>query len=418
VFIPLSLKPKGKVFYGWYIISALFFINLIIIGNRFSFGVFFKSLASEFDLSRATTSSLVSLYWFLCSVITVAGGWTLDKFGPRLVFLFMGLFTGLSLILTSQTTSLWQLYLTYSLLLAVGTAPWYPVIMVTVSRWFDKKRGFIMGIADVGARLGQSVWAPFCAFLISNYGWRWGYIISGLISIVIIAPLTRVLRNSPKDVGALPDGAESITLEEEIIKKEKIPITGFTVSQALRTRRYWFLSLAYLLVGFGILVMTHIIPYATDKNVSAIEAATIVTVIGGFALTAAVIGGRISDIKGRKTPIVILLLLRAAALVSLLWVNELWMFYIFAAVFGVTLGGFSIIMASFCIDIFGQRSIGVIMSSMNTSLSLGSAIGPYIGGLMYDLNNSYQNAFLIAAIFSVIAAFLACLVKPNEGVLR
>ena len=178
------------------------------------------------------------------------------------------------------------------------------------------------------------------------------------------------------------------------------------------------MSFVYLFVGFGMLVMVHIIPYATDKNVSTIEASTIVTLIGAFALMAAVIGGRISDIKGRKGPLIIFLLIRALSLASLMWIDELWMFYIFAAFFGITLGGCAIILASFCIDIFGQRSIGVIMSSLNASLALGSAIGPYVGGLIYDLNNSYRDAFLIAAVFCVIAAFLVSLVKPDERIPR
>ena len=97
-----------------------------------SFGVFFKSIESEFNLSRTITSSFVSISMILLGVFAFLGGWANDKYGPRTVFLLMGLFTGLSLLLTSQTTSPWQLYISYSLLFSLGTSAMYVVLSSTV----------------------------------------------------------------------------------------------------------------------------------------------------------------------------------------------------------------------------------------------------------------------------------------------
>ena len=112
---------KDKLFYGWVVVIASFIIILIVMGIRLSFGVFFKSLANEFGLTRAETSGVYSAYMLLCAVFAIVSGWGVDKFSPRILISFMGLFTGLSLILTSQAHSLWQLFVVYSLLLAMGT---------------------------------------------------------------------------------------------------------------------------------------------------------------------------------------------------------------------------------------------------------------------------------------------------------
>ena len=406
-------KPKEKLFYGWIIVFFSGFITLILSGTRFSFGIFFKPLANEFDLTRAATSSLFSVYMVLCAFVTMAGGWALDRYGPRLVYLLMGLFTGLSLLLTSQANSSWQLFLSYSLLLSVGTASFYPVMNAIVSRWFDQKRGLAIGIASSLSRLGQIIFAPFCALLISHFGWRMAYITTGLISWLIVIPASRLMRSDPREIGALPDGAELIiTQPEEIFEEEDSRLSGLPLSQVIKTKNYWTFLPAWLCVGFGnLLVFTHTVPYATDMNITDIEAATILSVMGGIGLPAGILFGRISDIKGRKTPLIALALLRAGALIGVIWARELWMFYLFAITFGISSGGTSVLIAAFSADIFGRRSIGVIMATLDISFSIGSAIGPFIGGLVYDVYNSYTIAFIIAAIGNITAALLIALVN-------
>ena len=209
-------KSKEKLFYGWVIIFITLFTSIALSGSRFSFGVFFKPLAAEFDLSRAETSSLFSVYMIFGAVCTMVGGWALDKYGPRIVLASMGLFTGLGLVLTSYMNSPWQLFLSYSLLLAMGTGASFTVLNSTVSRWFDKKRGLALGISGAGVGLGQIVYAPFAAFLVSNIDWRMSFIVIGVIIWLLVTIFSRFMRKDPDAIGALPDGA----------KPEKIPIEG------------------------------------------------------------------------------------------------------------------------------------------------------------------------------------------------
>ncbi|MFC1971257.1 MFS transporter [Chloroflexota bacterium] len=406
-------KTKEKLFYGWVIAFAIIFISIIIGGTRFSFGVFFKPLAGEFDLTRATTSSLYSVYMIFCTLFSIVGGWALDRYGPRLVYLLIGIFIGLSLLLSSQTSSWWQLYLSYSLLLAIGTASMYPVLNATISRWFEKKRGLAMGIAGSGPILGQIIFSPLSAFLISLLSWRMAFLVMGLIALLVILPVSRLLRNDPAEIGVMPDGAKSKTSQQEDVgKKDGSLLTGLTLSQALRTSNFWIFSTAWVVTGFTtFLILIHVVPYATDTNVTAMQAATVMSVMGGIAIPSGILLGRISDNAGRKIPLIAIFLLRATALIGLIWARELWMFNLFAVAYGITMGANAPLLSSLSVDMFGKRSIGVIMGTLNATFAIGATIGPFVGGFVYDANNSYTLAFLIGAILCTMTALSIPLIK-------
>ena len=158
---------KDRLFYGWVIIAAFFVIGTLAWGVSSSFGVFLKSIAGEFGLTRAATSGVRSINAVFGSGMSITGGWALDRYGPRIIVLLIGLSVGLGLLLTSQTNAAWQLFITYSLFVSVIGAT-YITVMGTVSRWFDKKRGLALGIASSGSGLGTVVMAPFATYLISR----------------------------------------------------------------------------------------------------------------------------------------------------------------------------------------------------------------------------------------------------------
>ena len=124
-----STAEKGKLYYGWIVLLACFIIAVIGFGIQNSFGVFFKSLEVDFGLTRTLTSAIFSAFLLLCPVFGVLNGWILDHYGPRLIIILMGFFTGLSLLLTSWASAPWHLFASYSLLLAVGTGALFPVLM-------------------------------------------------------------------------------------------------------------------------------------------------------------------------------------------------------------------------------------------------------------------------------------------------
>ncbi len=411
----LPSRLKNRLFYGWVVVVTFFIAGTALWGVRFSFGIFFKSIESEFNLTRTATSSVLSLYMLLGGAFAVLGGWALDKYGPRVVILLMGLFTGISLLLTSQTSSLWQLFITYSLLLTMGTSAMFVVTMSTVSRWFDKKRGLALGITGAGAGVGTIIMAPFATYLISNLDWRMAYLVIGVIVWFVVIPLSRLLKKDPYEIGALPDGVKS-DLRDVKNEEASLQAVDLSLSQAFSTRSFWFLIFVFLLFASSVfLVLTHLVPHVTDMGFSAEEAAGVFSLLGGTAVAGRVIMGMASDRIGKKLTVIICALLQAGAMVWLIWSQDLWMFYIFALVFGFAYGGSAPGMVALVGDTFGLGQMGAILGVVDMGFGVGAAIGPAVGGLIFDINHSYSLAFLLGAVGMLIDALLTALVRRETN---
>ncbi|MDZ4230522.1 MAG: MFS transporter [Dehalococcoidales bacterium] len=412
---------KDRLFYGWVIVAAFFLAGATLWGIRFSFGVFFKSIESEFLLTRAATSAIFSVYMVFGSAFALLSGWALDRYGPRIILSVMGLFAGLSLLLTSQAHSAWLLFVTYSLLLAMGSSAAYVVTMSTTLKWFDKKRGLALGITSSGGGLGLVVMAPLATYLVDSLGWRGAFIVLGLMAWLIVIPLSQLLRNSPQEIGVLPDGIKSAFpdtgLPPVAVTNNNPPPVGLSLPQALKTRSFWLIVITWVFFASAIfLVLTHIVPHATDIGFSAVEAAAVLSVIGGANIGGRVLMGAVSDKIGRNRTTIICLLSQALALVWLIWVRELWMLYLFALIFGFAYGGVGPSMAALIGDTFGLNRIGVIMGALEVGYGLGAAIGPVIGGLVYDISNNYFLAFLIGALTLLVAVMAVALIRQEKPV--
>jgi len=407
-------RIKDELFYGWVVVIAFFIINIIVQGTRNSFGVFFKSLVSEFGLTRAETSGVYSVYMLLCCMFSFISGWGADKFSLRILISLMGLFMGLSLILTSQAQSLWQLFVAYSLLFAMGTSGVFVVSTSIIIRWFNRKRGLAIGLATSGVGLGTVMMAPFAAYLIATFGWSMSFIVMGMIAWLIIIPTAMLLRKEPGEMGLLPYGAElnkSQTVESPWGGGSNQP-TGFSLLYAFKTRNFWCLGLVWLLFSMCLyMLMTHIVPHGTDMGIPAMKAASILSVIGAMSIPGRLLVGKISDNSSRKAIAIICALFLTGAIIWLIYSKELWMFYLFALVFGFSFGGMTTSVSALIGDIFGQRSIGIIMGTLEIGWFLGASVGPFLGGLVYDINNNYSLAFSINVAAMIIVTLLLALTK-------
>jgi MFS family permease len=270
--------------------------------------------------------------------------------------------------------------------------------MSTVCKWFDKKRGLALGIAGLGLGLGPMFMAPFATYLISNYSWRVAYIVIGLLAWLTILPLSRLLKKDPRAIGALPDGVTEPPSSTGF-EDSATPQAGLVLSQVLRTRSFWAAMVIWLFYAANSLsIMTHLVPHVTDIGFSPLQAASVLSTIGAAAIFGRVLTGIISDRAGRKLTSVICALLQAGAMTWLLWSQDLWNFYLFAAVYGFTYGGMSVAFAALIGDTFGVGRIGTMLGILEIGFGIGAGVGPFLGGLIFDINNSYFFAFLLGAI--------------------
>ena len=405
---------RTPFFYGWVVVIVFLISGIAIYGVRFSYGVFFKSIENEFNLTRAATSSIFSVSMLFTGIFAFLMGWALDRYGPRVVLLLMGLFTGLGLLTTGLTNSLWQLYITYGLLLAVGIGPVFVVSMSTVSRWFDKKRGLAAGIASTGVGLGPLIMAPSATYLLINFSWRIAFIIIGLIAWLVVIPISRLLKKSPYEIGALPDG---VKVAPKDIKNNYPQSTGLSLREALGVRSFWIITFIYLFYSCNLsFIITHLVPHVTDVGFSAMEAATVLSLVGGAAIAGRVLMGIASDRIGKKFVAILCALLQSAAVLWLIWAKDFWMLQAFAIVFGFAYGGMSPSIATLISDTFGVGRIGTILGALEVGFGIGSAIGPALGGYIFDVNGSYTMAFLSWAVAMLITALITVLVRRERHI--
>ena len=408
-----SNQKTDRFYYGWVVVLALVIIGIISQGIRFSFGVFFESLESDFGLTRALTSEIFSVYMVFGSVFGIVGGWALDRYGPKVVVAVMGFFIGLSLLLTSQAGASWHLFITYSLLLAIGTGATYPLVMSTASRWFVKGRGLALGITSSGLSAGIMVMPPIAAWLITRYGWRASYFVMALMAVFVIIPCAFLLRKAPSKLIALPPD-EKLEVKNAGSSKGQSHNEPRELSllQLAKTRNLWLILLiSFLWASSAFTVLTHIIRHAIDLGITSMQAATILSLIGGMAVLGRLVVGRLSDSIGRKQGFMISTLVAVGAMLWLTQVSNLWMLYLFAVLFGFAYGGSGPVMAALIADAFGLRRLGVLMGINSASWGVGAALGPAMAGYIFDISGSYLFAFLAGMVALLIVLPLIVLLR-------
>jgi MFS family permease len=407
---------KKKIFYGWIIVLASFGINAVVHGIRYSYGVFFKSLGGEFDLTRTMTSGISCVYWVLSAACALLGGWLLDKYGPRKIAITMGLLTAVSLIATGRAGASWQLLFSYSLLLAAGTGAVYSVLMATIQRWFHKKRGLAVGIVSSGVGIGTIVMMPLTAYLIPILDWRTTYLMMGLVLGAIFIILSLPLKSDPAAIGLLPDGAKQSLNTAAVNTRNASGDNSLPLSQALKTVNFWMLAFIWFLWGFSLLlVLTHFVPHLTDLGIPATTAALISGLIGVISIAGRLGFGWVSDRLDRKLATTIAIILQAGPLFLLAWAQQLWMFYLFAAIYAIGYGGIDPTTLALAGDIFGTRYLGKILGALLLFWPLGAGAGSIVGGIIFDATGSYFSAFLLVASAMLAACVCALLIKRENG---
>jgi MFS family permease len=369
----------------------------------FTFGVFFKPLSDDFGWTRVLTSGAFSLNWVVIGLLSILMGRLSDKLGPRVVVTSCGVLIGLGFLLMSQISAAWQLYLFYGVIIGSAISSGFVPQLSTVSRWFVKRRGLMTGVTVAGIGAGTMIFPPLASWLISEYGWRTSYTMIGFIALVVIILAAQFLRRDPNQMGLTPYGSDELK-KNDIDLREK----GFSFREAIRTRQFWLFSTACFSFTLGHqAIMVHVVPHATELGVSAIMAANILAIIGGLSIAGRIGIGSIAERIANKSALIISLVLVPLALAWLLVAKEIWMFYLFAAVFGLAWGGQSVLISPLVAELFGLSSHGVILGLAVFIMTIGDALGPVLAGGIFDITNSYTLSFVTYTTVAVIGLVLA-----------
>jgi len=271
-----------------------------------------------------------------------------------------------------------------------------------------------IGITGVGGGLGGVIWSPLAQWLIYSFDWRYAYIALGLIAIAIVVPAAQFMKHSPQRVGLMPYG-ESKTADT---KAPPPVVGGFSFTQAIKSSHFWIFSLISLCFQFSIrLILIHIAPHAVDIGILAMVAASIPSIIALSNLIGKLTSGFTSDRIGPRPALNACLSIFILSMVWLLFTEEVWMFYVFAVIFGIAYGGEILVFTLVPADLFGLKHLGTVAATLRFLGTIGGAIGPPLAGKIFDITGSYDLAFLISLILSVLALILSLIFlrsKPSD----
>jgi len=405
---------KTRVFYGWVIVAVGCIILLLEWGFNYSYGVFFTELCDDLNWTRAMVSGAYSLFMFIHGFIYLVAGGVNDKYGPRLALVISIVALGIGYALMSTISALWQLYIFYGIIIGTGISFGFLPVTSTVSRWFVKRRGMVLGVTTAGIGIGTLTLAPFAQLLISEFDWRTSYLIIAGILLVIGLPLSQLMRLNPSEKGLLPDGVKEIEAEDKHTSLS--PTADFTLRQAIKTKAFWLLFAIYAFLAFPLqMVMVHLDAYAKDVHIAPMLAATILGLVGGSSILGRIAMGSASDKIGRKASFFICFFMMAVMMLWLIKARQPWQFYLFSAIFGFGYGGCVPLIPAIIADWFGTKFHGVIFGAISIAPGVGGAIGPFLAGYVDDVTGSYDIAIMVGAIVLFIAAACSFAMKAPEA---
>ncbi len=399
---------KPKLYYGYVIVVATFIIITVVFGVIFNFGLFLGPMLNEYGWSRAETSAAYSLVFFIYALLGIFAGRLNDRFGPRIIMTVSSIFLGAGFLLMPLITAIWQFYLFYGIIVGIGAGGCFVPLVSTVSRWFIKRRGLMTGIVVSGAGIGGIIMPPLVTLLISTQGWRTAYIVLGTLILAVTMVAGQLLRRDPSQKGLLPYGGSAIRHDVSIAD-----IGGIPLRQAVRTRQFWIVGVLFFCVGFSVhATIVHIVIHATGMGISLSSAAIILVVINALNTFGRLLIGGFSDRIGCRKGLLVIFIGLSLAFLWLPFARELGALLLFAVLFGFSYGGLVSLMAPTAAQLFGLRSHGAILGLHTFFFSGFGAIGPILAGRVYDINGSYQVAFIIFAGLSIAGLILVPFLKP------
>lgn len=368
--------------YGWVIVGVGIIVTCLGIGSMMSLGVYLQPIAAEMGWTNAGVSAASAINFLSLGVAAFVWGWLSDRYGTRVVVAAGGVILGAGLMLASRATQLWEFQLVFGLLIGTAAGSSYTPMITTVSRWFTTNRSLAVALVSIGLGIGSMVMAPLAGWLIAGWGWRTAMFTTGLIAWAVVLPLALLVRRPPAE----PDVA-GVAASPEL-----------TLGQAMRTPQFAVIALTHFAccaAHSG--PIFHMARYAVSCGVELTTAATVFTAAGFGGLFGRVIGGVLADRHGVKPVLLVGLFLQAAGIAAYVLARDLTSLYVLSVLFGFAYGGVMPLYALLVRQQFGQRSMGTTFGAVTAVSTLGMALGPLVGGWIFDRFGAYTWMHLGAA---------------------
>ncbi|WP_324764278.1 MFS transporter (plasmid) [Sinorhizobium meliloti] len=386
--------------YRWVIVAAGGLLGCIAIGAMFSLPVFLVPISRDTGWSVTGISSAMTVGFIAMALASMVWGSASDRWGPRPVVLVGSALLAASLALSSLAPTLIAFQLLFGVIVGGACAAIFAPMMACVTGWFDTHRSLAVSLVSAGMGMAPMTMSPLAGWLVTIYDWRTSLQIIAALAAVTMIPAALLLRRPPvlegRNAVSASDGQPDMSL-----------------GQALRSPQFVILLLTnFFCCATHSGPIFHTVSYAVSCGIPMMAAVSIYSLEGLAGMGGRVAFGILGDRYGAKRILVSGLLLQAFGALAYFFVRDLGAFYAVAAVFGFIYAGVMPLYAVIARENFPLRMMGTVIGGTAMAGSLGMAIGPVAGGVIYDVFASYGWLYIGAWGLGIGAFLIALTFKP------
>jgi MFS family permease len=419
-----ALEKRG-IHYGWIVAGTTFLVMLSTAGAMGAAGVLIQPLAQEFGWSTAEISSALAVRLVIFGLLGPFAAAFMNHFGIKPVVTTALVLIGAGVLGSIFMRELWQMLVLWGFVIGIGTGMTALVLGATVaSRWFEERRGFVVGLMTASNATGQLIFLPLLAWLSEAIGWR-----ASLTFVVVILTLAFVvaglfLRDHPADLGLAPYGGKAIVPAPKkggrLIELLTLPLV--TLRDAAKTSVFWVLFATFFVCGLSTngLIQQHWISICGDVGIAATGAAGYLALIGIFDFFGTVVSGWLSDRYDNRWLLFAYYGLRGVSLLFLPYSGfSFAMLTVFAVFYGLDWVATVPPTVKLTAKHFGAEKASLVFGWVFAGHQLGAATAAGLAGVARTTLDTYTPALLLAGVFCILAALLVLTIgkERQPGVL-
>jgi sugar phosphate permease len=413
----LARRLDGRLHYAW-IVAALTFLTLLVVaGIRATPAVLIVPLEKSFGWGRDQITLAVSIGLALFGLMGPFAAAAMQRFGIRRTMVAALILLAAAMNGSAFVTSPTGLILTWGVLAGIGTGTMAMVLGVTVvNRWFEKKRGSVLGLLTASTATGSLIFLPLLTWFIDHgYDWRVVvYIVAGA-ALALIALVLLLMPERPAEVGQFRYGATS---DEASDATRANPLTAAFGALAIASKSgtFWLLFATFFVCGLSTngLIGTHMIAFCADNGIPETKAAGLLMLMGIFDIVGTTASGWLSDRYDSRKLLFAYYGLRGLSLLYLPWsdfsIGSLGLFTVFYGLDWIATVPPTVRLTT---DRFGAQLSPLVYGWIGAGHQLGAATAAYGAGVLRVQTNHYVEAFLIAGAACLVAAAMALSIRRN-----
>jgi MFS family permease len=402
-----------RFFYGWVILVACFIVTTVASGTMMGFGVFITPMAEDMGWSHSALSFSYALSAMVTGMGVLIVGSFLHSHSVRLIFFLSTLVHCFGIYMTSTATTVEAFYFWYGFVASAGRSAFFLSTTTLITRWFEKRRGLVMGIMMSGNGVGPFIFSPVITWMIFMWSWQTAYIVLSSLMTICLSLASFLIRNHPSEVGTLPYGgnpASAPVPPRPVSHSASKPVQkkGSLWGEVLRMEGFWSLaSINFFCCVCHSIPLVHVVGFALSAGLSAFASSWVLAIMSISSVVGRIYWGMFADRHGARLALMMTLFLQGSLILWLVKTQDPVVFFMYALFWGFGYGGVGTQYGIVSREVFGARLFGPGYAGQNAFAMVGMAVGGFLGGYLYDVSNSYVSAWLVSFMCGLISSLIA-----------